>query len=233
MARITRKELKSDKFATEVSHTVEFVAVHRRQLVRVAIAAAVVVVIVFAALAYMRNQRAAREELLAAAIRIQDTLVGSAGADVPTYPTQEAKNKEVNRAFNAVIDKYPTSDEAQVARYYLGANAADTGKLADAQKYFDAAINGGNQQYGSLAKVALAQVYFDEGRSADGEKLLRDLMEHPTLFVSKDEAAIVLARELEHSRPLEARKLLEPLRTGRTTISQIAIGMLGQMNQGQ
>jgi hypothetical protein len=79
--------------------------------------------------------------------------------------------------------------------------------------------------------MALAEVYFSTGRIGDGEKLLRDLMAHPTAFVSREEATIALARGLERTRPQEARKLLEPLRTSRTAISQVAIGALGEVER--
>ena len=37
-------------------------------------------------------------------------------------------------------------------------------------------------------------------------------MDHPTIFVSKEQAAITLARFLARKKPAEARKLLDPLR---------------------
>jgi predicted negative regulator of RcsB-dependent stress response len=231
MARITRKELKQDKFAAEVSHTVEYVAEHRTQLVRAGIAVAAVLVVAAGIYFYVRHQRTVREQALADAIRIQDTLVGPAGADVPTFPTQEAKDKEVSKAFNAVIDKYPGSNEAAVAHYFLGALAADQGKFSDAEKHLKVAVESASKAYASLAKMALAEVYFSTGRIGDGEKLLRDLMAHPTAFVSREEATIALARGLERTRPQEARKLLEPLRTSRTAISQVAIGALGEVER--
>ncbi len=42
--------------------------------------------------------------------------------------------------------------------------------------------------------------------------MLRSLMDNPTVFVSKDEATIVLAKMLAPSKPAESRKLLDPLR---------------------
>ena len=42
--------------------------------------------------------------------------------------------------------------------------------------------------------------------------MLRDLIAHPTIFVSKEQATITLARYLAPKKPAEARKLLDPLR---------------------
>ena len=46
MARITRKELKTDKFALEVGHTVDFFEEHHTEIVRYGAAALVVIAIV-------------------------------------------------------------------------------------------------------------------------------------------------------------------------------------------
>jgi hypothetical protein len=59
--------------------------------------------------------------------------------------------------------------------------------------------------------------------------LLRALYDKPTVFVSKEQAAIALARAISTTKPAEARKLLEPLRTGRPAISQTAITLLSQL----
>jgi len=48
-------------------------------------------------------------------------------------------------------------------------------------------------------------------------------MDNPTVFVSKDQAAIVLARMLAPTKPAEARKLLDPLRAKPGPVSQTAI----------
>ena len=54
-------------------------------------------------------------------------------------------------------------------------------------------------------------------------------MAHPTLFVSKEEAAITLARFLLHKNPAEARKLLDPLRTQQGVVGQTAISMYAEL----
>ena len=78
-------------------------------------------------------------------------------------------------------------------------------------------------------KLSLAQVQLSTGRNADAEKLLRSLYEKPTMFVSKEQAAIALARAIAVSKPAEARKLLEPLRTERPAVSQLAITLLSEL----
>jgi len=72
----------------------------------------------------------------------------------------------------------------------MGAVKADQGKLAEAEKLFQEVAQKGDQKYASLAKFSLAQLYFGDGRADLGEKTFRDLIDHPTLFVSKEQATL-------------------------------------------
>jgi predicted negative regulator of RcsB-dependent stress response len=228
--RITRKELKTDRFALEVEHTVDYVAEHQRQLILYGSIAAAVVLLAVGAFFLMRHQHTVREQAMGQAIQIQEAPIGppNPGA-VVTFPTEEAKRAAATKAFSDLASKYSGSDEAAVAKYYLGAMAADQGKMTDAEELFQEGAAAGDKNYASLARFSLAQVYFAEGRVADAEKILRDLMAHPTLFVSKEQATIALARGIAPAKPAEARKMLEPLRTMPGTVSQVAINAVAEL----
>jgi len=229
--RITRKELKADRFREEFAHTVEFVDLHRQQVVRYG-AVVVVILLAVAGWHYYSKQKAVeRQGVLQTALEIQNRQIGpdTGNEFLPTYPTVEARAAAANKAFNDVINKYPGSDEAQIAHYYLGVAAMDTGKAADAEKYFKVASEGGNREYASLASYSLAHIEFSLGKAADGERLLRALIEKPTLFVSKDQATIALAKLLGPTRPNEARKMLEPLLGSKiSSVSRAALSAAGE-----
>ena len=228
--RITRKELKTDKFALEVEQTVDYVSEHRRQLMQYGSIAAVVVAITVGGYFYMRHQRTERAQLLAQAITIQEAPVGASNAGALfTFPTEDAKRAAATKAFSEIAAKYSGTSDAAVAEYYIAASAADQGKLADAEKLFKEAAEQGDKNYASLARLSLAQVLFAAGRPAEAEKILRDLMAHPTVFVSKDQAIVALARGIAPTRPDEARKMLEPLRTQNGVVSQVAITAVGEL----
>jgi len=103
------------------------------------------------------------------------------------------------------------------------------GKMDEAEKRYRDVADSAPAAYAALAKMSLSQVYAAEGKAADGEKVLRDLMAHPTLTVSKEAAALALGRLLAKTNPTEARKLLEPLRNERASISQAAVTALGEL----
>ncbi len=231
MDRITRKELKRDKFALEVEHTVEYVAEHRKAVIRYSVIGAAVLVLVLGFFAYRRQQRAARQAALTSALEIQQAVIGPAPNEfIRAFPTEQARDEAAMKAFADIAAKYSGSDEATIAEYYLGTIAANQGKNAEAEKWLKDVVDSGNANYASLAKLTLAEIYKLQGRLGEGEALLRSLIAKPTDFVSKEQATINLAELLASSKPAEARKLLEPLRTGRTAISSAAIAALGEMS---
>ena len=230
MDRITRKELKADKFAQEVGLTVTFFEEHQKDVIRYGGIAVAALVLILGFFAYQRHTRAGRQEDLAQAIRVQETPVATMSATGgPTFPTQEAKDAAATKAFSDLQSKYSGSDEATIAAYYLGAIHADQGKLAEAEKDFKTVADSGGKDYASLAKLALTEIYYSDGCAGEGEKLLRELMENPTIFVSKDHAAIVLARHLTGKNNAEARKLLAPIKDGKSQVASIAQSMYSQL----
>jgi predicted negative regulator of RcsB-dependent stress response len=230
VARITRKELKTDKFALEVEHSLSFFEEHQKEIVRYGGIALAIIVVVFGLVTYRRHQQTVRQQALGRAIQIQETSVGppTPGA-TSSFPTQQVKDEASIRGFAEVKSKYPGSDEAEIAEYYTGSIRADQGNLAEAEKSFQEVAQKGNDRYASLAKLSLSQVYFAEGKTDLAEKTLRDLAAHPSLFVSADQANMALARGLMASKPAEARKLLDSLKNRQGSVGQVALALYGQL----
>jgi predicted negative regulator of RcsB-dependent stress response len=191
-------------------------------------APALAVVLIVAAVFYYRSyQHAARQEQLHQAMRIQNATVGPPqGEYVVTFLTAEARKTAVVKSWRELAAKYSGSEEGRIAEYFLGTNSADDGNLAEAEKHFKASIDSGDGPYASLAKLSLAQVYGGEGRVKDGEQLLRSLIDHPTVLVSKETATLELADLLKTTDRQRSRKLVEPLRTStRGAVSRAAINL--------
>ena len=221
MARITRKELKSDKFAQEVGLTVTFFEEHQKDVVRFGAIAVAVVLLILGYNVYSRHQRVAREEALTQAISVQEASVAQP-TDPRGFPTQDAKDQAAIKAFSDLASKYSGTDEGNIAVYYIGAIRADEGKLAEAEKFFLQVADHASANYASLAKLSLVDIYYSDGRTDQAEKTLRDLIVHPTVFVSQDDATITLARHLATKNPAEARKLLSPIKGGKGPMASMA-----------
>ncbi len=233
MSRLTRKELKSDKFALEVQHSVEYVSEHRQQLVRWGGIGAGVLIVIAAIFFYRSHQHTVRQEALHAAMLNQNSQVGQAPNEfVVAYATEAERQSAINKSFTEVAAKYAGTDEGNIAEFFLGTNAADKGNLAEAGRRLKIVTDSGNKEYGSLAKLSLAQVYASQGKQADGEKLIQSVIDNPTQLVSKESATIELAQLIKNSDPQRARKLLEPLRSSpRPNISRAAVTTLGELSK--
>lgn len=236
MARITRKELKTDRFALEVEHTVDFFDEHRRDVIRYGAAALVIILLVVGIVYYRRHQNALREGVLAQTLLVMEAPTGPEAAAQAgggtSFPTEEARNQEVAKRFGEIASKYAGTSQGLIAEYTLASMAADQGRILEAEKRYKTVVDSGDKNYGSLAKMSLAQINFAAGRTAEGEALLRSLVNNPTIFVSKEEASIALARGIAKSKPAEARKLVEGLRAAKNSaVSQAAIQAYSEIAQ--
>jgi predicted negative regulator of RcsB-dependent stress response len=231
--RLTRKELKTDKFAQEVTHSLEYVSGHRKQTLTYGGVALALVVIVAGFWYWRRSSHQDRQHELAMALRLTEAVVMQAPPPDdprPVFATKGEKDRAVRKAFNDIISRHAGSDEADVSHYSLGVMAADEGNLTEAEKHLKIVAEDGGEEHSSSAKFALAQVYVGQNKRADAERLLRELMNDPTHLVSKEQATVALARLLASSKPEEARKLLEPLQKDeRAAISRNAAQVLSEL----
>jgi predicted negative regulator of RcsB-dependent stress response len=224
--------LKTDKFALEVEQTVDFFEEHKQDLLRYGGIAVAVAVLIAGYTFYSRHQHAKREAALYHAIQVEESPVGppQPGQDVTrSFPTQDAKDQVAMKEFSDVQSAYSGSSEGEIALYYIGSIQADQGKLAEAEKSFKEVADKADDKYASLAKLSLAQIYFADGRDQQGQAILRDLMAHPTVFVSKEQATLTLARYLAVKNPAEARKLIDPLRGQPGAVGQNAMNLYAEL----
>lgn len=223
MDRLTRKGLKQDKFALEVGHTVEFLGEHRKQFILYGSIGLVVLVMAVGWFYYNKRQHANRQRELSAATALMNAPIGpTAVPGYVTFTTADLRTRAAVRALSNLATNSAGSEEGTIARYYLGTVAVGQGRLDEAVKHLSDAAGSGNQAYASLAKLALADVYRVQDKTAEAEKLLRNLMDNPTILVSKEQATITLARLLAPAKPDEARKLLDPLRSAPGAVGRAA-----------
>jgi predicted negative regulator of RcsB-dependent stress response len=232
--RLTRHELKTDKFVEEVGHTVTFLEQHRPQLIRYGGIALALLVVAAGVWYFMKSRAETRAAELARAIQVINARIGpqqGEGADPTalTFPTAAERELAVKKALNDIISRYGGSAEAGAAHYLLGLAAADKGNLAEAEKELKIAISEAGADYASLAKLALAEIQAGMGKTADAEKALRELIARPTLYVTKEQASLALARILAKSRPQEARKLVEPFMTATGPVGRVAMNLMSEL----
>ena len=233
MDRISRKQLKTDPFRTEVQHTLEYVTEHKSQAVRYGGIALAVIVLAGGWYFYSQHEHTVRQEKMAEIFRISNGNVGPAqSAYELSYATQDAKETALVKALTDLATQFHGTEEGTAGEYMLAAHAADKGNPAEAERRLKDAVDNGKGPYTSMARVQLARIYGSQGKVADAKNLLQPLIEKPTMFVSKEEAQLTLAKVLGPTQPDEARKILTPLRTSdRPAISQAAMNQLRELPQ--
>ena len=233
LARLTRKELKSDRFALEVQHSVEYVSEHRRQLTLWGGIGAAAAILIAAFFLYRNYEHGVRQEKLAEAMTLLNAQIGPApNRFTPAFPTEADRSKAVEKAFGEIAAKYPGTAEGLNAEFYLAAHAADAGRVEEAAKRYKIVVDADKEPYASMAKLSLAPIYASQGKLAEGQKLIQSVIDHPTELVSKEAATIAMAQLIAPTDPARARKLLEPLRGfPRSAVSRAALNALTDLDQ--
>ena len=214
----TRHQLKQDRFSKvtfeAAGNAAHWSVEHQSKLI-----AAVVVVIVIGAIAfggwyYLNSQDEKASVEFSTAVRTWETPLRPAG--VPPQPGTDSFASAQERAtaarkqFQAIVDKYPRTHTADMARYFVGLASAQLGDNAAAERSLQEAARSSNADLAALGKFALASVYRAENKDAQAIDLYKQLMDKPTLVVSKATAQLELASFYEsRQKPGEAKKIYE------------------------
>ena len=214
----TRHQLKQDRFSKVTFEAAENAAhwseEHKSTLIVAAIAVVVIAAIALGGWYYINSQDEKASAELSTAVRTFETPVRPAG--VPAQPGYDSFASSQERAtaarkqFQAIVDKYPRTHTADMARYFVGLASAQLGDNAAAERSLQEAAHSSNADLAALGKFALASVYRAENKDAQAVDLYKQLMDKPTLVVSKATAQLELASFYEsRQKPDEAKKIYD------------------------
>jgi len=214
----TRHQLKQDRFSKvtfeAAGNAAHWSVEHQSKLIAAVIAVIVIGAIAFGGWYYLNSQDEKASAELSTAVRTWETPVRPAG--VPPQPGSDSFASAQERAtaarkqFQAIVDKYPRTHTADMARYFVGLAAAQLGDNAAAERSLQEAAHSSNADLAALGKFALANVYRAENKDAQAVDLYKQLMDKPTLVVSKATAQLELASFYEsRQKPDEAKKIYE------------------------
>jgi predicted negative regulator of RcsB-dependent stress response len=229
-SHLTRKDLKNDPLTHEVEVGAHYVADHRKLFTNVAIAVGVLLVGYGAYSYYSNSQMAKREQALFEARRVMIAPVGAAATGKGlSFTTEDEKDKAVAAAYTKLAADYPGSAEGSIAKLYVAAAKADKGELDGAVADYRDVVSSAPKPFVSTAKVALGQILYSQGKTDEGRKLIQEVIDSPTEFVSTEQASLALARLLLRDKPEDARKILDGLTKSRTAVSTVAVELAGQL----
>ena len=214
----TRHQLKQDRFSKvtfeAAGNAAHWSVEHQSKLIAAVIAVIVIGGIAFGGWYYLNSQDEKASAEFSTAVRTWETPLRPAG--VPPQPGSDSFASAQERAtaarkqFQAIVDKYPRTHTADMARYFVGLAAAQLGDNAAAERSLQEAAHSSNADLAALGKFALASVYRAENKDAQAVDLYKQLMDKPTLVVSKATAQLELASFYEsRQKPDEAKKIYD------------------------
>lgn len=214
----TRHQLKQDAFSRATidvaEKTANWTVEHRATLIVSIVATAIVVAAVLGGWYYFNEQDQKASLDLTQAVRTLDTPLRPAGTpaqpDFPSFTSAKERNEAAQKQLQAIVNNYPHTRTADMARYFLGVTASNLGNTSAAEENFKAVASKGNRDVAALAKFALASLYADNNRTKDAVALYQELINKPTVTVSKVTAQLQLASVYQSSnQPLDAKRLYE------------------------
>jgi len=214
----TRHQLKQDRFSKvtfeAAGNAAHWSVEHQSKLIAAVLAVIVLGAIAFGGWYYVNTQDEKASAEFSTAVRTWETPVRPAG--VPPQPGSDSFASAQERAtaarkqFQVIVDKYPRTHTADMARYFVGLASAQLGDNAAAERSLQEAAHSSNADLAALGKFALASVYRAENKDAQAIDLYKQLMDKPTLVVSKATAQLELASFYEsRQKPDEAKKIYE------------------------
>jgi TolA-binding protein len=236
----TRHQLKQDAFSRATigvaEKTAHWSVEHRNSLV-VAVIAVIVAAAVVAGGWYYQSQQNEKAGLdFTQATRTLEAQLRPPGSpaqpDIPSFTSAKERSEAAKKQFQAIVDKYPHTHTADMARYFLGVTSASMGDDAAAESSFQWVADHEGKEIASLAKLALAGLYGDTSRTKDAISLYQDLINHPTTAVGKVTAELQLAALYQGSnQPLDAKRLYEQIKKDNpsTEAGQLATQKLAEL----
>lgn len=218
MDKALQNVIKHDQFVESVGEATGYISANKK---KVGLFLALIIgglSLAYAGKWYFDQQRTERQLALGEAMGI---------AQASTSRTAE-EEKKVRDAFEKVIAKYPGTREAALALYMTAMLDLEKGDMATGEKKLKE-VMAADKEAASLAKFTMAELLAGQGKTDEAEKTLRELVASPTYLMPVEQSTLQLGRLIAKSKPEEARKLLEPLRTARAPISTPAIEVLGAL----
>ena len=216
----TRHQLKTDRFTQATigaaEATAHWTAEHKSKLIAGIAVAVVVVGAVLGTWYYLTRQDDKANIELTQAVRTLQTRVRGAGEpetpNVHTFASSQERATAAKKQLQDIVDKYPHTHTADIARYLLGTNAIELGDKATAERELKEVASIHNQDLAALAKMALASFYANNNRTKDAVDLYKQLIDKPSNTVSKVMAQMQMASAYEVAQqPLEAKRIYEQI----------------------
>jgi tetratricopeptide (TPR) repeat protein len=191
-ARLSRKDIKRDDFATAVERSVEYAETHTRALLYALGAVILLAALVFGIRAFLAQRSAAASADLSYALEVYEAPIVPTGAkpqdkEHPSFPDEAARRARAKQLLLEVRSKHGATDAADVAGLYLAQMAASEGKLDEARKLWSDFIDSHKDSAPAAeARLNLYDLDRRQGKAGDLVGQLRPLLDDSSSPLPKD-----------------------------------------------
>jgi predicted negative regulator of RcsB-dependent stress response len=205
-----------DPLVHATAASAEWLQMNRGTAIRWALIALGIIVVVVAALLVYTQRSTAAQDAFGDAMNQYATPIANPSQPTPpgtkTFASAAERARAVNPLFLSVANKYGMTTAGHDALYFAGLTYEDMGDTANAETYLKKAMSAGRANISSLAKLALANLYVQSGRTPDAIKLLQDLVNKPTDAVPSGTAQLTLASIYQTTDPAKAHQIYAVLK---------------------
>src|ERR1700680_3998109 len=188
-----RRQLKQDAFSRvtirAAENTAHWTVEHRSSLLIAGIAVVVILAVGLGGWYYLSTQDEKASLEFSQAVRTMNTPLRPAGVpaqpDSPSFASPKERADAAQKQFQTIVDHYPHTRTSDMARYFLGVTAADTGDNSAAERNFKEVASSGNRELASVAKLALRPLYGNSKRTKEAVDIYQQIIAKPTASGSK------------------------------------------------
>jgi tetratricopeptide (TPR) repeat protein len=226
----TRHALKQDKLVEATVTGVDWFKENRDRALRMLVPAVVVLAAIVVGLVIYNQRSAAASLAFGQAMDLYNTPLAQPGQPpVPgaaTFSTVAERAKAANQQFVDVTKRYGSLPAGTKARYFAGLTFMEMGQNGNAESALKEVADGHNSDMGALAKVALASLYQQTGRTSEAVVLYQQLIAKPTSTVPANAAQLQLAALYQITNPAQAKRIYAQLKNDKSAAGEIAAQQL-------
>jgi predicted negative regulator of RcsB-dependent stress response len=209
----TRHALKEDKLISATQTGLSWIEIHRAQVIRASIVVVVILAAIAGGLIWYEHQSGQASVALGHALEVYNSTLRQPGEpDDGSYKTSAERAQAANKLFADAAAKYGSFSAGKTAQYFVGLTDIDLGKTADAESALKNVSGSYDKDLAALAKVALANLYQQTGKTQQAIDLYKELTAKPTETVPASAAQLQLAALYEKTDPMQARQIYAVLK---------------------
>ena len=213
----TKAELKQDHFIDATTHGISWASENRRSVIVTSLALLGVILLLVAGGIFYNSRSNAASVSFGDAMAAYQAPIAQPGQPIPvgmkTYNSSTERAKAANALFLTTADKYGMTPSGRNALYFAGLTAMEAGENASAESTLKKVSDGWNKDLSALAKLSLAQLYRQTGRTSQAIDLYNQLTAKPATTVPAGLAQLQLAELYEgQNQPDAAKKIYAQLK---------------------